>query len=321
MVPFGPHTTSDEAASALSTSIRDKTSKYPILITGVSPKSLGADTARALIAHKPRQLILASQDEHKIADVIRSFVIPLGTIVLPLHLDLSSLESVRTAAFKVSKWVTCIDALILTAGVMAIPTFQTSADGVEMQFAVNHLGHFLFTNLLIDKLLLSQDGAAVATYTSEAHQRANLNLDDINYRDGNNYNKWLAYANSKAANVLFSVGLAQHFGDRGLRSFAVDPGIIVTTSLARSVSQEEFKTLGWVDDHGNISSSIKTKTTSEGASSGIIAAFNHSLKNDKGYVVVDGILSDKAAASVILDRSVAQKLWQVSEQLVGDTFG
>lgn len=271
-----------------------------VIITGVSPGSLGADTARALLAHQPAQLILASRSEKKINEVIGSLVIPSETVVRSLCLDLSSLKAVRAAAAQVSEWVASIDGLICTAGIMAPSTYQTSMDGFELQFAINHLGHFLFTNLLIEKLLAAPGGPTVVNYTSEAHSRAKMDfLDDLSYGShGDSYNKWLAYSNSKACNILLSVGLVQRFGARGLRSFGVDPGIIVTTSLTRSVPPEDFialgelrtrmkyllvpvaltcSWLGWVDEQGKLSSAIKTKTSAEGSSSAIIATFDKTL--------------------------------------------
>ncbi|KAJ5804826.1 hypothetical protein N7474_010691 [Penicillium riverlandense] len=315
MAQFGFPTTSDEAAEALSASIRNKT----IIITGVSPGSLGADTARALLAHQPAQLILASRSEKKINEVIASLVIPSETVVRSLCLDLSSLKAVRAAAAQVSEWVASIDGLICTAGIMATSTYQTSVDGFELQFAINHLGHFLFTNLLIEKLLAAPGGPTVVNYTSEAHSRAEMGfLDDLSYGShGDNYNKWLAYSNSKACNILFSVGLVQRFGARGLRSFGVDPGIIVTTSLTRSVPPEDFIALGWVDEQGKLSSAIKTKTSAEGSSSAIIAAFDNTLTNEKGYFVTDGVISNISLNHDSVDPDTANKLWKLSEKLTG----
>lgn len=196
------------------------------------------------MAHGPAQMILASSNARKIADVVETLEAKTDTVIHALELDLSSTQSVRKASAQVSKWVTSVDVLILTAGIMATPTFQESPEHIELQFAVNHLGHFLFTNLVVDKLLNSKRGATVVTYTSEAHQKAQLNIEDWTYNDGKDYDKWLAYSNSKAANILFSVGLVQKYGPRGLRAFSVDPGIIVTTSLTRNVAQSEFKALG-----------------------------------------------------------------------------
>ena len=212
-------------------------------MTGVSPSSLGADTARAIVAQKPAQLILASQTETKLQEVIESLEVPTGTTVRRLILNLASLESVRRAALELTSSVTAIDAMICTAGIMATSSYQKSEDGFELQFAVNHLGHFHFINQLTEQLLAGH--ATVVMYTSEAHTRANLAfLEDLTYDDGKSYEKWTAYSNSKICNILTSVGLVKHFGTQGLRSFCVDPGIIVTTSLTRSVPTEEFRALG-----------------------------------------------------------------------------
>lgn len=319
MAPFDFHTTSDTASNALKAAIVGKTSQLRffkskflhvlnlltcdltiVVITGVSPNSLGADTARSIVAQKPAQLILASQTEAKLQEVIKSLEIPEGTTVRPLVLDLASLESVRRAAKEVLDRVTSINALICTAGIMAVPSYSQSKDGIELQFAVNHLGHFSFVNLLIEKLIAGN--ATVVTYSSEAHTRANPTfLDDLTYDNGKDYEKWTAYSNSKLCNIAHAAGLAKRYGPRGLRAFSVDPGIIVTTALTRSVPQEDFIAMGkslftdaldvclrpwtnrdytgWADANGNLSSAIKTKTSAEGSSTGIIAAFDRSLSS------------------------------------------
>ncbi|KAK5991680.1 Short-chain dehydrogenase TIC 32 [Cladobotryum mycophilum] len=314
MAKFNVHTTSDEASEALKDSIAGKT----IIITGVSPNSLGADTARAVVAHKPGKLILASQTESKLREVQEGLNIPQGTDVQLLVLNLASLEAVRKAATEVLDHVNKIDVMICTAGVMGTP-YQKSEDGIELQFAVNHLGHFLFVNLLLEKLLLGD--STVVTYNSEAQTCATPAwLDDITYNDGKNYNKWVAYSNSKFADVLLSVGLVDRFGKRGLRSFSVDPGVIVTTTLTRSVAPEEFRALGWVDENGNLSSDVKTKTCAEGSATGIIAAFDRRLSNEKGYFLADGNMTEEGVHAAAIDVENARRLWKISEDLVKQTF-
>ncbi|OIW22420.1 NAD(P)-binding protein [Coniochaeta ligniaria NRRL 30616] len=216
-----------------------------VIVTGVSPNSIGADTARAIVAQRPAQLILASKTESNLHGVIKSLQIPEGTTVRPLVLNLGSLDAVRKAAFEVSGWTKAIDAAIFTAGVMAVPEYTTSEDGIELHFAVNHLGHFLFANLLVDKLLAGN--ATVVNYSSEAHKRASPGfLDDLTYDNGKGYDKWAAYDNSKLCNIAFSVGLVQHFGRENLRSFAIDPGVILASALTRSVPPEDFVSKGQV---------------------------------------------------------------------------
>ncbi|RMJ15142.1 hypothetical protein CDV36_005162 [Fusarium kuroshium] len=311
MASFGFHTTSNEASKALKENITGKT----IVITGVSLGSLGADTARAILAQSPAKLILASQTESKLHEVIKSLDTPAGTSVYPLVLDLASHDAVRKAAAELSTYVDVIDAMICTAGVMALPSYRKSKDGIEMQLAVNYLGHFLFINLLVDKILAGD--ATVVTYTSEAHTRADLGfLDDLTYDEGTTYEKWNAYSNAKACDILLSVGLVEKFGKRGLHSFSVDPGIIVSTALTRSVPQEDFRAMGWIDENGNLNSAIKVKTLAEGAATGIIAAFDHNISNEEGYFLADGALTEQGLLPAAVDPAMATKLWGISEKLV-----
>ncbi|KAH8901838.1 NAD(P)-binding protein [Coniochaeta sp. PMI_546] len=313
---FGFTTTADEACEALKNNITGKT----IIVTGVSPNSIGADTARAIVAQRPAQLILASKTESKLHNVIKSLQIPVGTTVRPLVLDLGSLEAVRMASAQVSSWVKAIDAAIFTAGVMAVPQYTESEDGIELHFAINHLGHFLFANLVIDKLLAGD--ATVVNYSSEAHQRANPGfLDDLTYDNGKGYDKWAAYDNSKLCNIAFSVGLVQHFGERKLRSFAVDPGVILTSALTRSgVPQEDFFNKGWVDEKGNLNTAIVPKSLAQGSLTGIIAAFDRTLSNDKGYYMVDGAITGDGLLPAAVEPALAQKLWKISKKLVKQDF-
>lgn len=132
--------------------------------------------------HDPALLILASRSEDKILKVIDDLKASVATTVRPLELDLASLKSVRAAASKVLEWTTSVDAVIETAGVMAVPEFKKSEDGVEMTFAVNHLGHFLLTNLILPSLLAAKGGARVVPFSSDAHNQAVLNLDDVTFK-------------------------------------------------------------------------------------------------------------------------------------------
>ncbi|KAM6516361.1 hypothetical protein FALCPG4_014545 [Fusarium falciforme] len=198
---------------------------------------------------------------------------------------------------------------------MALPSYQKSKDGIEMQFAVNYLGHFLFINLLVDKLLAGD--AIVVAYSSEAHTRADLGFpDDLTYSECKTYEKWTACSNSKACDVLLSVGLVEKFGKRGLRSFSVDPGIIVSTSLTRSVPQEDFQAMRWADENGNLNSVFKVKTLAEGAATGIIAAFDRRISNEQGYFLTDGALTERGLLPAAVDPTIAAKLWSISEKLI-----
>ncbi|WAO94734.1 Hypothetical protein NCS54_01233200 [Fusarium falciforme] len=235
-----------------------------------------------------------------------------GRIIIITGLDRVEAARVRKAAGELSAYVDAIDAIICTAGVMALPSYQKSKNGIEVQFAVNYLGHFLFINLLVDKRLAGD--ATVVTYTSEAHTRADLGFpNDLTYSECKTYEKWTAYSNSKACDILLSVGLVEKFGKRGLRSFSVDPGIIVSTSLPRSVPQEDFQAMGWVDENGNLNSALKIKTLDEGAATGIIAAFDRRISR---YFLADGALTERGLLPAAVDPTIAAKLWSIREKLI-----
>ncbi|KAJ9655523.1 hypothetical protein H2198_005614 [Neophaeococcomyces mojaviensis] len=316
MTNFGFETTSDEAATALSSYIQGRT----VIITGVTEGSLGADIARALAPHMPAILILASRSKEKIMKVVNRIQFSSETKVQVLELDLASLASVRAAAEKILDWTTSVDAIMETAGVMAVPDFTKTEDGVEMQFAVNHLGHFLLTNLIMPRLLASQTGGRVVPFTSAGHKQAVLNLEDVNFKNGEYYNKWWAYGSSKGCNILFALGLDQRFGNRGLRSFAVDPGVIVGTGLSRNVEKTEFIELGWLNPDGSAPAGFIQKSAAQGAATGIVAAFDPALADQKGSVMEGGTVNNGMAAPYALERSNIDKLWELSEELVDQHF-
>lgn len=152
-----------------------------VVVTGISPNGLGADAARVIFAHNPKLLILASRTQKNIDDVIASLAPQGADNLKPLILDLASQASVRKAAVELLEMTPVVDVLINNAGVMMLPNYRTSPDGIELQFAINHVGHFLFTNLIMDALLKAKDGSRVVNVTSRGHRRAPVSLDDYNF--------------------------------------------------------------------------------------------------------------------------------------------
>lgn len=134
-----------------------------------------------------------------------------------LALDLADLARVRAAAVRVLDAHSRLDLLCNNAGLMAIPRTLTS-DGYEMQFAVNHLGHFALTSLLLGALLAS-DAARIVTISSLAHRIGRIRLDDLDGERG--YEKWQAYGQSKLANLLFAYELQRRLSARGARAISV----------------------------------------------------------------------------------------------------
>ncbi len=125
------------------------------------------------------------------------------------------------------------------AGVMFTP-FDRTADGFEMQFGTNHLGHFELTRLLTPQLLAA-DGARIVILSSDGHRLSDVDLDDPNW-ERRDYDKFAAYGASKTANILHVVELDRRLRHHGVRAYAVHPGV-VATSLARHMTRDDFTTL------------------------------------------------------------------------------
>ena len=121
-----------------------------------------------------------------------------------MQLDLNDLESVKKFADKFNAKFDKLDILLNNAGIMALPTRETTAQGFEKQFGVNHVGHFLLTKLLLEKVKASPEGRIV-NLSSLAHERGSMNFADIQFEK--KYNAWKAYGQSKLSNILFTKGL------------------------------------------------------------------------------------------------------------------
>jgi NAD(P)-dependent dehydrogenase (short-subunit alcohol dehydrogenase family) len=154
-----------------------------VLITGPSVKSIGAETALSLAHGNPAHIILAGRNESRITPVIEKIRALKPSIkVTFLQLDLADQASIRKAALDVNTNVEKIDYLINCAGVMAIPTFETTKEGIEMQFGLNHIGHFLFTNLIIGKIIAAGKGARIINVTSTGFEHGGVLYEDWNFQ-------------------------------------------------------------------------------------------------------------------------------------------
>ncbi|GII00365.1 oxidoreductase [Planobispora takensis] len=194
------------------------------VVTGAN-SGIGLETARVLAA-RGATVVIACRDTaraERAADLI-------GYPVEVLRLDLASLDSVRQAAQELRDRHDRLDLLINNAGVM-VPPLTRTADGFELQFGTNHLGHFAFTGLLLD-LLLPVPGSRVVTVASMAHHRGRIDFDDLHSE--RSYDRVAAYGRSKLANLLFTYELQRRLSAAGAQTaaLAAHPGV-APTELAR----------------------------------------------------------------------------------------
>ncbi len=246
-----------------------------------------------------------------------------------IALDLASLASVRACTDKLLAAGKPLDLVINNAGVMACPQSRT-ADGFEMQFGTNHLGHFVFTNRIASLL---KSGSRVVALSSMGHRYADVDLDDPNF-EHTPYDPWQAYGRSKTANILFAVAFDARHRTRGVRATAVHPGGI-KTELGRHLTDDDFDTLLQrlnADLAAKGKPPFWLKTVPQGAATsvwaGVVAAADAvgGRYCENCHVttrVTDGDIDmvDGGVRPYAVDPMRAEALWAKSEALVGERFG
>jgi len=289
---FGFNSTAEQVTEGI-----DLTGKT-VVITGVN-SGLGHETARVLSLRGAHVIGLArTQDkaEHGCAH--------LKGDSTPIACDLSDLESIRTAAAQIAALGKPIDILICNAGIMALPELRQTR-GIELQFATNHLGHFLLANLLLPHLA---PGARIVALSSNAHFLAPEEGIEFNNLSGvRDYQGLRAYAQSKLANILFVKELTRRLQGKGIAANAVHPGII-NTNLGRHMGVLTF--LG-------MSTRVlrQFKNVGQGAATTCYVATHPQVEGVSGEYFADCNVDQ--ALHHADNAEMAQKLWRMSEELVG----
>ncbi|WP_226359714.1 SDR family NAD(P)-dependent oxidoreductase [Pseudonocardia sp. ICBG1142] len=279
------------------------------VVTGANV-GLGFETARMLAEHGAR-VVLAVRDIEK----GRQAAARMGGDVGVQALDLTSLESVSTAAAELRATYPRIDLLINNAGVMYTPK-QTTADGFELQFGTNHLGHFALTNLLLERLL-PVPGSRVVTVSSAGHRiRAAIHFDDLQWE--RSYSRSAAYGQSKLANLMFTYELQRRLAPHGTTlAVAAHPGVS-DTELARNTPAALRVPMGWL-------APLLTQTPEMGALPTVRAATDPGVLGGQYYGPggrgeIRGYPTLVSSSDASHDHAVQQRLWTVSEELTGVSF-
>jgi NAD(P)-dependent dehydrogenase (short-subunit alcohol dehydrogenase family) len=282
------------------------------IVTGAST-GLGLETSRALASAGAR-VVLAGRDPVRIDTAVATVRerVPDADLEAGV-LDLASLESVRSFASWFASTHRRLHLLINNAGVMYTPLERT-AEGFEMQFGTNHLGHFLLTCLLVPQLL-ADPPSRVVNLTSGGHRGSDIVWDDPNY-EHRAYDKFAAYGQSKTANILFSVELERRLGARGVHAYAVHPGMI-STELGRHMTDDDFAALVARAKAAPSGGLPPRKTVEQGAATSVWAATAPDVRG--GTYLADCEVSEDHAPWA-LDPEAATRLWSLSEALVGQSF-
>jgi len=286
------------------------------IITGGN-SGLGYESALAIV-RKGGRVVLACRNLGKAGVAVDSLRAERRDAeVEAMELDLASLESVRGFAAAFRERHATLDVLLNNAGVMALPLRRT-AEGFEMQFGTNHLGHFALTGLLLD-LLLAGDGRRVVTVSSTAHKLGWLRFDDLQWEKG--YRKWAAYGQSKIANLYFTYELQRRLEAAGASCIAVaaHPGY-AATNLQHAGPRMEGSRLGEsVMSFGN---RLFSQSAAMGALPQLYAATAPGVGGGE-YFGPDGFMENwghpRRVSSVPRshDTDAALRLWEVSEELTG----
>ncbi|WP_176593333.1 SDR family NAD(P)-dependent oxidoreductase [Sphingobium sp. EM0848] len=303
---FGAQSTALEVIEGI-----DLAGRATIVTGGAS--GVGVETARAL-AHAGASVLLAVRDLQAGTRIAAVINVEVGADRVSVDfLELGSLASVRAFA---ERWgERPLSLLINNAGVMACPQ-GTTEDGFETQFAVNHLGHFLLTTLLVPALEKGVPSRVIAV-SSSAHALSDVDFDDPDFRK-RPYDAFQAYGQSKTANALFALEFDRRHRDRGIHAFSLMPGVI-QTNLGRHVPDADWSAIEHL-----------TKTVEQGASTSVWAATAPELEGKGGLylencaeaeVFVRGMPRGTGVMPYARDPDAARRLWALSEEKVGLAVG
>ena len=289
------------------------------MVTGAN-SGLGYQSCLAL-AKRGAMVILAvrSREKGKVAaGLIKAEA--SGSDLIVMKVDLANIESIKHFADSFLEEFKRLDILINNAGVMAIPLRRTVQD-FEMQFGVNHLGHFALTGLLIDVLNRTRD-SRIVNVSSSIYRIGKINFDDLNW--DKSYSKWKAYGQSKLANILFTIELDRRLKLAGKKTFvaAVHPGWAATNLQTRGPEMENAIMKKFLVNSGN---KLFAQKASSGALTTLYAATSPDAVSSHfygpgGLFTMHGNPTEEKIDSGKVNPSDAQKLWNASEQLTGIKF-
>lgn len=303
--PFGAQSTAEDVVAGV-----NLTGRRAIVTGGAG--GLGRETARALAAAGAEVTIAARNLD---AATVAAKGISQQTGHPGVHaalLDLADLGSVRAFA---ADWQGPLHILVNNAGIMATPE-QRTPEGREMQFAVNHLGHFALATGLHGALADAR-GARVVVVSSVGHVNGPVRFDDLDFTK-EPYHPWLAYAQSKTANVLFAVEAARRWAPGKIAVNALNPGRIWETGLSRHLAAPP----GSFDPSGK--TGVSEKNIPQGAATSVLLAASPLMEGVTGKYFEDCQEADRftpgvrrGVADYALDAGNARRLWDVSAELTG----
>ena len=281
------------------------------IITGAN-SGIGLETAREL-ARQGAKVVLACRSEARATTAIQDILAELPQARLEfMRLDLADLEQVREFAAAVHERFDHLDLLINNAGVMVPPAGKTT-QGYELQFGINHLGHFALTGQLLD-LLMATPGARIVNVSSLAHRQGKMDFDDLDF-EARGYKPAAAYGQSKLANLLFTFELTRRLEQRGAKVIvaAAHPGWTQTNLQKHARWLRWFNPLMGMQPIGGALPTLRA-ATAPGVESG-------DYYGPKGFYEMRGAPKKAGINKAAKNEADATRLWNVSEERTGVRYG
>jgi len=292
--PFGFESTAEEVTAGLN--LQGKT----ILVTGCN-SGIGYETMRVL-ALRGAHVLGAARTEEKAAKACES----VAGLTTPVVVELSDFDTIVAAAEQVRAATPQLDGIICNAGIMELPELE-QVYGIEKHFVVNHLGHFLLVNLLLEQIKAAPQGRVAVVASGQATRSAPANGILFDQLSGEGwYQPDLGYGHSKLANVLFSLELSKRLQGTNATSNALTPGVI-PTNLGRHMPRWKTLTLETVGK-------VFTKTIPQGAATSCYVASAPALEGESGWFFKD--CNPHRPGGYTEDENMAAALWETSSQIV-----
>jgi len=309
---------------------RDLNGKIAIVTGGYS--GIGLETARVLRSAGAK-VIVPARDHDKATRALEGLV---GVEIEAM--DLLDPASIDAFAERFLASGQPLHILVNSAGIMATPLVRDSR-GYESQFATNHLGHFQLA-MRLWPALRQANGARVVSVSSWGHRHSPVVFEDPNF-ERRDYDRWLAYGQSKTANILFALALDERGKAEGVRAFSLHPGSIIGTGLEKHLSVEELRAAGVIDENGKpiLDPARNLKTVEQGAATSVWCATSPQLDGMGGVYCENSDIAPlvpekdetnrnsdaiRRVGSMALgvmpyavDPVAADRLWSLSEQLLG----
>jgi NAD(P)-dependent dehydrogenase (short-subunit alcohol dehydrogenase family) len=289
----------------------ESSSEQPVAIVTGGSSGIGIPSVETL-ALANMKVVLCARNLQAANDVVESLPSTLRKNVRVQKLDLADMNSIKSAAEEIIEKEGKIDVLLNNAGVMAPPKREATAQDLELQFGTNHVGHHMFTRLLLPTV---NEGGRIVTVASTAHSFGQLNFQNLNFdsdgsKEERGYSSWGAYGQSKLANILFAKGLSDELKaadvNSSIKCVSLHPGVIGTNLWRYSPK--------WIKPFLN--ALVTDKNVEQGAATNVFCCLVEGDEFEGGEYLSDCTITEPKTSGKDEAGSLRKKLWRATEKLI-----